>query len=713
MKKKRLITSALPYVNNEPHLGNIIGCVLSADVFARFSRSAGYDTLYICGTDEYGTATENKAQEVGMTPREICDKYHAIHKKIYGYFEISFDEFGRTSTETHAEVVQEMFKDLEEKKHIIQQEEELTFCEACDKFLADRFVQGHCPHCDYDNARGDQCDACGKLLDPLELVKPKCAQCEATPITKKTTHLYLNLPELAEKLTQFQETAIKNGHWPNNAKTTTRSWMKQGLNPRPITRDLSWGVPIPKKGFENKVFYVWFDAPIGYVSITKKAFPDTWQDWWFGNDKTNLYQFMAKDNIPFHSVVFPASQLGTEKDWVTVHHLSSTEYLNYEDTKFSKSNNVGVFGSDVMDTNIPVDLWRFYLLAIRPEKSDAAFSWQEFYDKVNNDFLDNIGNLVNRSLVYISKNFDGKLTEAPLDTEQKTFIEDIKILENEVTELLEGVHLRDALKKILIIGKNGNRFFQEQKPWEKIKEDRQQVQATVNILVHLLKDLAIMLEPFMPLTSNRLFTFINSKKLQWNHLGDFTCLLNTQIGKSEILYPKLDPDTIPEFKKKFRGGEDPWKQTVIKVGKILNVEQHPNADKLFVETIDLGEEKPRTIVSGLVGHIEIEHLIGMQVLVVANLKSAKLRGIESQGMLLCAESANGKLEVIKVDEFAIGDQVNREGEAVLEIKDEVHIDTFFKMSLTAQKHELFCEDRKLEINATPIKTTRVKNGSVK
>ena len=433
MTKKKLITSALPYVNNEPHLGNIIGCVLSADVYARYCRQKGYETLYICGNDEYGTATETKAREEGLTPREICNKYHEIHKNIYKHFNISFDAFGRTTTEEQTDVVQNIFKKILANGYFVEKETNQYYSESQGKFLADRLINGTCPKCGYEDARGDQCDGCSSLLEPTDLINAKSVADGKPLILKKTKNLYLDLPKLTEKLKNFQDITIKSGFWTNNAETTTYAWMKRGLEPRAITRDLKWGISVPKEGYENKVFYVWFDAPIGYISITKKAFPEDWERWWKSPENTELYQFMAKDNIPFHSVIFPATQIATDDKWTKVFHLDSTEYLNYEETKFSKSRSIGVFGTDVIKTNIDVDLWRFYLLINRPEKNDSAFTWQEFFDKANNEFIDNIGNLVNRTLVYCNKNFEGQLNKVSYTQEQKNFIEETIAAENKIS----------------------------------------------------------------------------------------------------------------------------------------------------------------------------------------------------------------------------------------------------------------------------------------
>ncbi|KAJ9701153.1 hypothetical protein PVL29_006479 [Vitis rotundifolia] len=403
-KRNILITSALPYVNNVPHLGNIIGCVLSADVFARYCRLRGYNAIYICGTDEYGTATETKAMEEKCTPQQICDKYHAIHKEVYKWFNISFDEFGRTSSPQQTEVCQAIFKKLMENNWLSENVMQQLYCDKCQKFLADRLVEGVCPtqDCNYDSARGDQCEKCGKLLNPIELKDPRCKFCRSTPHIRDTNHLFLELPLLKDKLEEYINHMSVAGSWSQNAIQATHAWLKEGLKPRCITRDLKWGVPVPHEKFKDKVFYVWFDAPIGYVSITSCYTPD-WEKWWKNPENVELYQFMGKDNVPFHTVMFPSTLLGTSENWTLMKTISVTEYLNYEAGKFSKSKGVGVFGNDAKDTNIPVEVWRYYLLTNRPEVSDTLFTWVDLQAKLNSELLNNLGNFINRVLSFIAK----------------------------------------------------------------------------------------------------------------------------------------------------------------------------------------------------------------------------------------------------------------------------------------------------------------------
>lgn len=711
--KKKLITAALPYVNNAPHLGNIIGCVLSADVYARFCRNRGYETLYICGTDGYGTATETKAKAEGVTPREICERYHQVHTKIYEFFNISFDAFGKTFADTHTGVVQQMYHDLEKHQNLIEEETEQTYCEHDNMFLADRFVEGTCPHCHYEDARGDQCESCGKLLNPVELVKPRCSICANTPMLRKTKHLYLDLPKLSQQLETWQNAAMEAGGWTANAKSTTKSWLKQGLNPRPITRDLKWGVAVPKEGYEEKVFYVWFDAPIGYISITKHFFPDTWQNWWQDPEGTELYQFIGKDNIPFHSVIFPASLIGSGVNWTMLHHLNSTEYLNYENTKFSKSKGIGIFGTDAMELDFPVDLWRFYLLGSRPEKQDTNFNWDEFFDRVNNDLIDNICNLVNRVLVYHKKNFPGAMRSLEYDDASHiAFRDEVKALVQTVTDELEAGNLRDGLKQILAIGNLSNRFFQEQEPWKKIKEDQLYVEKTMNLLAHVIRNIGVMLEPYMPATSERILKMLGAEGSSWSAMDSFNNLEGKQLGEVEILFHKLENKLVDQLRDRFGGQGHSYDSLDIRVGKILSVEEHPHAPHLYVEKVDIGEGEPLTICSALKKHYQADELSGKKVLVLKNLPTADFKGVASQGMILVCQK-NKKLELFTDDAWSVGERLLAEGQKAEELPQDISFDDFCQLELTVKEHKAYFKSMPLSLAGKALMTTRVVNGKIK
>ncbi len=705
---KKLITSALPYVNNLPHLGNIIGCVLSADAYARYCRLKGYETLYVCGTDEYGTATETKAREEGLTPREICDKYHALHKEIYEHFNISFDIFGRTSTPKQTEVAQGIFKDLEAAGLITEETTNRTYCEKDDIFLADRYVEGTCPFCGDEGARGDQCDSCGKLLEPENLKNPKCKICGSTPVLKETSHLYLKLDDLQERLKEWSDKASKDGTWTNNAIQTTLSWFEKGLQPRPITRDLKWGIPVPKEGYEDKVFYVWFDAPIGYISITANV-RDDWKEWWQNPEEVKLYQFMAKDNIPFHTVIFPASLIGTGKNWTLLHHINATEYLNYENTKFSKSRNIGIFGNDVKDTGIHIDLWRFYLLANRPERNDSQFVWDDFIEKVNSEFTDNIGNMVNRTLVYLKKNFNGEIKDYDLPETHKIFIEECSKELEQVTEAFESVRIRDAIRTILAIGNRGNKFFQDMQPWEKIKTDYDHAHATVSTLAYLVKSVAIAISPFMPETSEGILEIMNIGNFSWDDIGKFNGLDGHTVNQPAILHKKLDIKLAEKYRKQFSGKQSEFGRAQLKVGKIEEVKKHPNADQLYWLSVNLDEDEPRSVVAGLVKKYTPEELEGRQVILLANLKPTKIRDIKSEGMVLVCKHRN-KLELLDGSPFEPGDIVTVDKQNI--DHSELSIEGFGEIDIMVKDGKLMSGEQQCHIGGKPVETHQLKAGKV-
>lgn len=555
-----LITSALPYVNNVPHLGNIIGCVLSADVFARYSRLRQWNTLYLCGTDEYGTATETKAMEEGLTPQEICDKYHIIHADIYRWFNISFDIFGRTTTPQQTKITQDIFQRLLSRGFVLQDTVEQLRCERCARFLADRFVEGVCPFCGYEEARGDQCDKCGKLINAIELKKPQCKVCRSSPVVKSSQHLFLDLPKLEERLEEWLGKTLPGSDWTPNARFIIRSWLRDGLKPRCITRDLKWGTPVPLEGFEDKVFYVWFDATIGYLSITAN-YTDQWERWWKNPEQVDLYQFMAKDNVPFHGLVFPCSALGAEDNYTLVKHLIATEYLNYEDGKFSKSRGVGVFGDMAQDTGIPADIWRFYLLYIRPEGQDSAFSWTDMLLKNNSELLNNLGNFINRAGMFVSKFFGGCVPEMVLTSDDRRLLAHVTLELQHYHQLLEKARIRDALRSILTISRHGNQYIQVNEPWKRIKgdeADRQRAGTVTGMAVNVAALLSVMLQPYMPTVSASIQAQLQLPPPACSVLPtNFLCTLPAghQIGTVSPLFQKLENDQIESLRQRFGGGQ--------------------------------------------------------------------------------------------------------------------------------------------------------------
>ncbi len=780
---RRLITSALPYVNNIPHLGNLIQ-VLSADVFARFCRSRLYDTLYVCGTDEYGTATETKALEEGKTPKELCDYYNAIHTEIYEWFNINFDHFGRTSDPEQTVIVQDMFKALDERGFIKEQTIEQLFCSSCDRFLADRYVRGTCPHCGYDDARGDQCESCGKLLEPTELKEPRCLTCSATPELRSTKHLYIDLPGIQKEYGPWMNETSEKGKWAKNAVQMTKSWIRDGLHERAITRDLKWGIPVPKEGFENKVFYVWFDAPIGYISITnaltnlmqEKAdkgeiaqsdVPD-WKAWWIPSESTaenanvpvDLFQFIGKDNIPFHTVIFPSTLIGSGQDWTKLYHMSSSEYLNYENGKFSKSKGVGVFGSDAKESGINADAWRFYIFYNRPEKQDTQFTWSDFQVKLNSELIGNLGNLVNRTTTFVSRYYDGKIPEGKSDDELWA-----KVLEGEkkVTEYFEWANLKDAIHEIFAISDIANKAFQDGEPWKTRNENPEAAASLIRDLCYIIKDLMIMVHPFIPQYAEKVLGFfgksgctakigVQNKEnaLLWDNLGVKEGL--TTVTNSEIVFTPLDNKAIDEYRQRYSGtqaerkeantkkdekkqekkkekkaapeivmAENPVehfnKHISLKVATIKTVEKHPEADKLYIETLDDGTDTTRTILSGLVPYLKEEELLGKNVIIAYNLAPRKMRGIESHGMLLAAdykdENGNDCVEPLECDWAVPGSLVVLEGSENATDKPElIGAEEFFAVEIKVSNKNVQIGGKNLSVQGKTLVTKKTINGSV-
>lgn len=781
---RRLITSALPYVNNVPHLGNLLQ-VLSADVFARFCRSRGYDTLYICGTDEYGTATETKALEENKKPRELCNYYHAIHKDIYDWFGINFDYFGRTSTPQQTEIVQSLFNQLDARGFIKENTIEQLYCPECERFLADRYVHGVCPHCGYEDARGDQCEKCGKLLEPTELKAPRCSTCGATPELKSTKHLYIDLPGIQKEYAEWMKTASAHGKWAKNAIQMTEAWIRDGLHERAITRDLKWGIPVPKEGFEDKVFYVWFDAPIGYISITKaladklakEESPEAfdWKTWWLPSESSeekakipvDLFQFIGKDNIPFHTVIFPSTLIGSGKNWTKLHHMSSTEYLNYENGKFSKSKGIGVFGTDARESGIPADAWRFYAFYNRPEKSDFQFMWKDFQEKMNSELIGNLGNLVNRTTTFISKYYDGVIPSFKKDEELWA---KITAGEQKVTELLEWSELKDAFHEIFAISSIANKAFQDGEPWKTRNTDPEAAANLIGNLAYIIKDLMIMVHPYLPHYAEKVLSFFGKTgvtgkigkpnkegALTWADLGKLEGL--DKLYKSEIIFKTMDNPTTDAYRERYSGKQadrlnqestaKPEKQenkkkekkveqkeapkkepltkeqqidifnekVVLKVAKIIEVTRHPDAEKLYVEKLDDGTGVERIICSGLVPYLKEEDLLGKHVVIADNLKPRKLRGIESRGMLLAADytDADGKecVEVLDCSWAAPGTPVVLEGTDPAFAKAEVvDADTFFEVPISVTEKAVNINGKALVADGKAITTVNTVNGEV-
>ena len=793
---RKLITSALPYVNNIPHLGNLIQ-VLSADVYSRFCRLRGYETLYVCGTDEYGTATETKAQEEGKTPQQLCDYYHAIHSDIYKWFNIAFDHFGRTSTPQHTEITQGIFLDLEKNGFIKEHTIEQLFCASCNRFLADRYVRGICPVCGYEDARGDQCEHCGKLLDPTELKTPRCSTCADTPQIRATKHLYIDLPGILPEYEKWMQKASSDGQWAKNAIQMTQAWIRDGLQERAITRDLKWGIPVPHEGFESKVFYVWFDAPIGYISITKCLADRTgmdWKAWWHNPDEVDLFQFIGKDNIPFHTVIFPSSLIGSGKNWTKLHHMSSTEFLNYEAGKFSKSKGIGVFGSDAKESGIPSDVWRFYIFYNRPEKADSLFTWKDFQEKMNSELIGNLGNLVNRTFTFVARYYEGKI---PSGITSESTRDDIRSISGEIKNAIdqsiqkitghfEWAELRDAFKEVFALSSVANKAFQDGEPWKTRTLDPEKADALIHDLCYLIKDLMIFIHPFMPDYADKVASFFGKQiwsgfvfdeafvdtgkapdplafkappgTLSWSDLGKPEGL--DTINMPEIIFRPMDNATSAAYRDKYAGSQKERKEKeekmedtlqkntatvspttsaqesavkttsvpvtpdvifnekiALKTARIIKIERHPDAEKLYIETLDDGSGQDRIIVSGLVPYFKEEDLLGKSIIIADNLKARKMRGVESRGMLLAGSYTDGEgvehIEVLDSSSVVPGTTVYLEGADPSFVKPvSIDGDTFFSSPMIIVDHTVMIGGKRLMVEGKPVSAETITTGEV-
>jgi len=543
-----LVCCALPYTNAVPHVGNIVGSHLPADIFARYCRLKGYETLFIGGADENGTPTEVAALELKVTPRRLTDVYYGVHKMIYDWFEISYDNFSRTSLPVHYRTTQDFFLKIYEKGYITKGVMRLPYCETDKLFLADRYVAGTCPVCGYAFARGDQCENCATLLDPAQLINPRCKIDGSVPVFKDSDNLFLDLEKVQSKL----ETWITGQkHWRKQVSSLALGWIKEGLKKRSITRDLKWGVPVPLKGFEDKIFYVWFDAPIGYVSSTKEwaeraGHPEAWKDYWL-RPETRIYNFMGKDNIPFHTIFWPG-MLMAHGGINLPYDVVGLQFCNYEGDKISKSKNWGIFCEKVVESGLDPDVWRYYLTYLIPETKDTEFKWADFQSRVNNELVAAIGNFVHRTLTFASNFLGGVVEKTPLGPEEKK-VEKL-VLEEWAAEdkALREVRLKDALRNVLQIAMIGNEYFQKSQPWLLSKEDQERCKTVVYCCVNVCRALAAAMAPFLPGASRKVYSYLGlPSTASWEDGLNFS-LKDVEVGKPEILFRKIDEDEIARLK---------------------------------------------------------------------------------------------------------------------------------------------------------------------
>jgi methionyl-tRNA synthetase len=646
----------LPYVNNVPHIGNIAGSHLPADIFARFCRLAGYETVFIGGSDEHGTPIEVAARKLGVSPKELTDKYYQVHKEIYDWLDISYDNFSRTSREIHHKTTKEFFLKIYENGYITEGVLLLPYCEHDKRFLPDRYVEGTCPSCGYDSARGDQCERCSTLLNPDELVNPRCVLCGNTPVFKETRHLFLNLDKLEPKLKEWIES--KRGVWNPQVYNMAMGWIKEGLKPRCITRDLEWGVKVPLKGYEDKVFYVWFDAPIGYISSTKewaklKGDADAWEPFWRGEAK--IFHFIGKDNIPFHTIFWPGMLLANG-EYDLPYRVAGLQYLNYEGDKISKSRGWGIFCENLPKAQLSSDVWRFYLTYIIPETSDTEWKWREFKERVNNELVANLGNFFYRTLSFIHRYFSGVVPDAELSEEDRRTLKESRRIAEEYRSLMWDVKLRDGLRKVLELSDIGNAYFQAQEPWKKVKAEPERAKAALYVCANLCYDLAILMSPFLPQSAHEVARLLGTELGMLSDVGTEKIKPGTKITKPKPLFPKLDDEAIERlrsitskvtqfeeiFKSKQEITYDFFSRFDFRVARVKAVEKLGNG--YWKLTLSLGDVTKQAVAQ----LSDAKKLEGRLVAVLTNIEPFEVAGEKSE-VLLLRSVGDGKARAITLD----------------------------------------------------------------
>ena len=663
--KRTLVTSALPYANGPVHIGHLAGVYVPADIYVRYLRLKGEEVLFIGGSDEHGVPVTIRAKKEGITPQDVVDRYHNIIKDSFEGFGISFDVYSRTTSQTHRELASDFFRKLYDEGKFVELESEQYYDEGEQQFLTDRNIRGECPRCHAADAYGDQCEKCGATLSPDELINPYNADSGNKLVKRKTSHWYLPLDAYQPWLEQW----ILNDHkeWRSNVYGQCKSWLDTGLKPRAVTRDLNWGIPVPVEGAEGKVLYVWFDAPIGYISNTKELLPDTWELWWKSED-TRLVHFIGKDNIVFHCIVFP-SMLKAHGDYVLPDNVPSNEFLNLEDDKISTSRNWAVWLNEyLVDFPGKQDVLRYVLTANAPETKDNNFTWKDFQARNNNELVAVYGNFVNRALVLTKKYFGGKVPACgELSDYDKAIIDEFVNVKERVENLLDQYKFREAQKEAMELARIGNRYLAETEPWKLAKSDLERVATILNLSLQLVANLSIVFEPFLPFSSKKLREMLNIDNFEWTNLGSTTLLAEGhELGEVGLLFEKIEDDAIQaqldrleRIKKENEAANykanpirpectfDDFMKLDMRVGTVLECTKVPKADKLLQFKIDDGLST-RTILSGVAKHFNPEELVGKQVCFIANLPPRTMRGIVSEGMILSAEDNEGKLSLLTV-----------------------------------------------------------------
>ncbi|MBN1619905.1 methionine--tRNA ligase [candidate division WOR-3 bacterium] len=646
--KKTIVTSALPYANGPLHIGHLAGCYLPADIYVRYLRSKGEDVIHICGTDEHGVQITLKAEQEKKTPKQLVDKYYGLIQKALKDIGIEYDNFSRTTRKVHIKETQKFFLKLLENGFLEEMEITQLFCEKCSRFLPDRFVEGECPFCSSGSARGDQCESCGRWLEPSMLKKPRCKICSSSPVLRNTKHWFLKLDALTDKLRSWHST---HPEWKDNVTKFCKTWFDEGLNPRAITRDIDWGVPVPLEDSHGKVLYVWFDAPIGYISSTMewardvKKQPDLWKKYWL-EDNTRLIHFIGKDNIVFHAMVWPG-MLMAHGDFILPDQIPANEFLNIEGEKISTSRNWAVWVDQALEV-FPPDTLRYVLAATAPENSDVDFTWPEFQRRVNDELADVLGNFINRTLVFIAKYYGGKIPRLDPSYLDAEILKEIGNAPERIGALYESFQVKKAVSEFMKLARTGNKLFQSSEPWVLVKESPEKCRSVIAACAAIMDTLAAVIEPVLPFSSMKILKMLDLEKRSWNQGGEFRIQKDHATKKPEILFSKVEDGVIQKQRDllgKERNMEQPEKERAsildmekigLKIGLVKSVEKVEKSDKLYKLTVDIGNEE-RQIVAGLVPYYSKEEILGRKVVVATNLEKAKIRGVESDGMILAAD----------------------------------------------------------------------------
>jgi len=668
MSNRKMITAALPYANGPVHIGHLAGVYIPADVYARFQRRSGKDVAFICGSDEHGIPITIRAKKEGVTPQNIVDQYHEVIKKSFSDLGISFDEYSRTTSKKHYQTSQDFFKTLHDKGKFTEEVSEQYFDEQANEFLADRYIVGTCPNCSNENAYGDQCEKCGSTLSPSELINPKSMLSGNIPVLKETKNWYLPLNEYEDFLNEW----IIEGHkddWKPNVYGQVKSWLTDGLKPRAMTRDLNWGVPVPLPNAEGKVLYVWFDAPIGYISFTQEWAEKNGKDWkdYWQSEESDLVHFIGKDNIVFHCIIFPA-MMKAHGNYIMPKNVPAFEFLNLENDKISTSRNWAVWAHEYVE-EFPgqQDVLRYALLSSAPETKDNNFTWKDFQTKNNSELVGIFGNFINRVAVLIHKYYDGIIPEGDVDSPE---LKEINTSAKEISGFLENYEFRNSLTALMNLARFGNQYLQAEEPWKTIKDHPEKAAQSLFVGAQIAVGLAQLCEPFMPFSSEKLLTLFNVEKADWNDVETKSVLIETghQINESSLLFSKIEDDVIEaqiqklentkQNNKKTNPNAHPMKEEItfddftkidLRTATIIEAEKVEKADKLLKLKVDTGVDV-RTVVSGIAESFTAEEVIGKQVMILLNLAPRKIRGIESQGMLLLTTKADGKLSFVTPDE---------------------------------------------------------------